>query len=88
VAAPDAYQTRAILALARRHNPGVEVVARTHSDEERTFLEASGATRAMVGERELAVSLARHALRRFEVAHDMEGVAARALSPRGTRLSG
>ena len=88
VAAPDAYQTRAILALARRLNPDVEVVARTHSDEERTFLEASGATRAMVGERELAVSLARHALRRFEVAHDMEGVAARALSPRGTRLSG
>ena len=77
VAAPDAYQTRAILALARRLNPDVEVVARTHSDEERAFLESHGAGHALVGERELAVSLTRHALRRFGVAHDMEAVAAR-----------
>jgi CPA2 family monovalent cation:H+ antiporter-2 len=83
VAAPDAYQARAILALARRLNPEVEVIARTHSDEERTFLEANGASRALVGERELAVSLARHALRDFKVAHDMEDVAARALGYRG-----
>jgi CPA2 family monovalent cation:H+ antiporter-2 len=79
VAAPDAYQARAILALARRLNPGVDVIVRTHSDEERAFLEAHGATRAMVGERELAVSLARDALRRFAVPHDMAAVAARAL---------
>jgi CPA2 family monovalent cation:H+ antiporter-2 len=79
VAAPDAFQTRAILELARRLNPDVEVVARTHSDEERHFLEAHGAERALVGERELAVSLVRHALRRFDVPHDMEAVAARTL---------
>jgi CPA2 family monovalent cation:H+ antiporter-2 len=54
-------------------------VVRTHSDEERAFLEAHGAGRAFVGERELAVSLARHALRRFAVPHDMEAVAARTL---------
>ncbi len=79
VAAPDAYHARAILALARRLNPNVEVVVRTHSDDERAFLEAHGAGRALVGERELAVSLARHALRRFDVPHDMEAVAQRAL---------
>jgi CPA2 family monovalent cation:H+ antiporter-2 len=79
VAAPDAYHARAILALARRLNPNVEVVVRTHSDDERAFLEAHGAGRALVGERELAVSLARHALRRFDVPHDMEVVAQRAL---------
>ena len=79
VAAPDAYQARAILLLARRMNPSVEVIVRTHSDEERTFLEANGAARAMVSERELAVSLARQALRRLGVEHDMEEVAARAL---------
>jgi len=82
VAAPDAYQARAILEVARRLNPAVEVVVRTHSDAERTFLEGSGASRALVGERELAVSLARHALRHFEVPHDMEEVAARALGYR------
>ncbi|HEU4631221.1 MAG TPA: YbaL family putative K(+) efflux transporter [Gemmatimonadaceae bacterium] len=79
VAAPDAFQARAILALAHRLNPDVEVVVRTHSDAERAFLEAHGAERALMGERELAVSLARHALRHFEVPHDMEEVAARAL---------
>jgi CPA2 family monovalent cation:H+ antiporter-2 len=79
VAAPDAYQARAILVLARQLNPRIEVVVRTHSDEERGFLESHGAGRAFVGERELAVSLARHALRHFEVPHDMEAVAARAL---------
>jgi CPA2 family monovalent cation:H+ antiporter-2 len=79
VAAPDAYQARAILALAQRLNPTVEVIVRTHSDEERVFLEANGAARAMVSERELAVSLARQALRRLDVEHDMEEVAARAL---------
>lgn len=78
-AAPDAYQARAILAVAKRLNPDVEVIARTHSDEERAFLESSGASRALVGERELAVSLARLVLRHFEVPHDMEEVAARAL---------
>ena len=83
VAAPDAYQTRAILALARQLNPTVTVLARTHSDEERTFLETHGAQRALVGERELAVSLTRHALREYDVSHDMEAVAARMIGHPG-----
>ena len=86
VAAPDAYQTRAILQLARRMNPDVEIIARTHSDEERNFLEANGAGRALVGERELAVSLTRHALREYGVAHDMEAVAERTLRGRSSVL--
>ena len=86
VAAPDAYQTRAILELARRLNPNVEIIARTHSDEERAFLEANGAEIALVGERELAVSLTRHALRHFGVAHDMEAVAERTLRGRNSVL--
>ena len=81
VAAPDAYQARAILALCFQLNPGLEVLVRTHSDEERRFLEEMGVARAFVGERELAVSLAREALRRSGVDHDMETVAARVLRP-------
>ena len=79
IATPDAYQARAILALARRLSPAAQVVARTHSDAERAFLEAHGAECALVGERELAVSLTRHALRQFGVAPDMAAVAARTL---------
>ena len=80
VAAPDAFQVRAILALTRRLNPRARVVARTHGDEERAFLEAHGAARALVSERELAVSLTRIALADFGVAHDMAEVATRALA--------
>ena len=85
VAAPDAFQARAILALSKQLQPDVEVIVRTHSDEERAFLEQNGAAVAMIGERELAVSMMRHVLRRFDVAHDMAKVAARALrsSPPG-----
>ena len=79
VAAPDAYQARVMLARAHQLNPGVEVLVRTHSDDERRFLEEMGAARALVGERELAVSLTREALQRFDVAADMQQVAARAL---------
>ena len=81
VAAPDAFQSRAILTLAREIRPGLEVLLRTHSDAERAFLEENGATEALVGERELAVSLTRGALRRCGVRFDMEQVAARALRP-------
>jgi CPA2 family monovalent cation:H+ antiporter-2 len=82
VAAPDAYQARVILDYARRVNPDLQIIARTHSDEERSWLEQHGVAQALVGERELAVSLTRSALRRFGVAHDMEQVAARTLSAR------
>jgi CPA2 family monovalent cation:H+ antiporter-2 len=88
VAAPDAYQARAILQLARRLNPDIEIVARTHSDAERAWLLEHGVSQALVGERELAVSLTRAALRRFGVAHDMEQVAARTLQTTGIGASG
>ena len=79
VAAPDAFQARAILALTRELNPSVEVLVRTHSDAERSFLEQHGAAQALVGERALAVSLTRAALQRFGVPYDLEQVAARTL---------
>jgi monovalent cation:H+ antiporter-2, CPA2 family len=85
VAAPDAYQARAIVELAKRLHPSVDVIVRTHSDEEREFLERHGAAVAMVGERELAVSMTRHALRRYDVEHDMVEVAARTLRPAAQR---
>jgi CPA2 family monovalent cation:H+ antiporter-2 len=85
VAAPDAFQARAVLALTHQLNPGLEVLVRTHSDAERQFLEEMGAARALVGERELAVSLTREALRRFDVSFDMEQVAARTLDLASSR---
>ncbi len=81
MAAPDAYQARAIVQIVRRVNPDVTLVVRTHSDEERIFLESSGADVALVGERELAVSMTRHALRAYGADFDMAEVAERTLRP-------
>jgi CPA2 family monovalent cation:H+ antiporter-2 len=81
VAAPDAYQARAIVTLARNTNPAATIVVRTHSDEEREYLESNGADVALVGERELAISLTRHALRGYGANYDMAEVAERTLRP-------
>jgi CPA2 family monovalent cation:H+ antiporter-2 len=62
VTAPDPYQARAILEQARRLNPSIVSVVRTHSEEERTYLERAGADLAVVGERELARTMARFAM--------------------------
>jgi K+:H+ antiporter len=62
VTAPDPFQARAILEQARRLNPSIVSVVRTHSEEERAYLERAGADLAVVGERELARTMARYAL--------------------------
>jgi CPA2 family monovalent cation:H+ antiporter-2 len=79
ISAPDAFQARLMLDHARKVNPGIDTVVRTHSDEEREHLEARGVGRAVVGERELALAIVRYAFNVFGVQRDMAGVAARTL---------
>jgi len=63
VATPDSFQARRIVELARQINPQIEIVARTHSAAEVGALEALGAARVVMGERELARAMTEHALR-------------------------
>jgi CPA2 family monovalent cation:H+ antiporter-2 len=63
VATPDSFQARRIVELARELNPGINIVARTHNTAEIGTLEALGATRVVMGERELARTMTEHALR-------------------------
>ncbi|HEX2220598.1 MAG TPA: YbaL family putative K(+) efflux transporter [Gemmatimonadales bacterium] len=62
VTAPDPFQARAVVDLARKMNPSIATVVRTHSEEEREYLEKAGADLAVMGERELARAMARYAL--------------------------
>jgi CPA2 family monovalent cation:H+ antiporter-2 len=87
ITVPDAYQARLMVEVARRSNPDLEMVVRTHSDEERIFLESHGVQKVIMGEREMAVSMVRHALRTFGVEHDMAEVAAQTLKLRGGRAA-
>jgi monovalent cation:H+ antiporter-2, CPA2 family len=63
VAIPDPLATRHIVEWARRQNPGLAIIARTQSDEERAYLGASGVSEAIVAERELALAMSRLTLR-------------------------
>ncbi|HKV07475.1 MAG TPA: YbaL family putative K(+) efflux transporter [Thermoanaerobaculia bacterium] len=62
-AAPDGLQTRRILELARKTNPAIDTVVRTHSEAELEYLERQGVGMAILGERELAVSMMGYTLR-------------------------
>ena len=76
VATSDPNATRLIVERARRHNANVDVIARTHSDNEAAHLRALGKVQAIHGERELAVQMARYSLRRFGVsATEAEAIA-------------
>ncbi|HYW49354.1 MAG TPA: cation:proton antiporter, partial [Gemmatimonadaceae bacterium] len=63
IATPEPYHARHIISMARSRNPGIEIIVRTHSDEEQTLFERLGVSRAMMGERELAFGMAYHSLR-------------------------
>jgi CPA2 family monovalent cation:H+ antiporter-2 len=62
VATPDPYQARQIVEVARRANPAIQTVVRTHSVAEQAYLEELRVGRAVMGERELAFGMAHFAL--------------------------
>ncbi|HEY7614923.1 MAG TPA: YbaL family putative K(+) efflux transporter [Gemmatimonadales bacterium] len=62
VTAPDPFQARAVVDQARRTNRSIATVVRTHSEEERVYLERAGVDMVVMGERELARTMARSAL--------------------------
>jgi CPA2 family monovalent cation:H+ antiporter-2 len=62
IATPDAFNVRQIITMARMLNPRIEVIVRTHSEEEAMLLEQEGAGKVFLGENELAASMIRHVL--------------------------
>jgi monovalent cation:H+ antiporter-2, CPA2 family len=77
VATSDPHEARLVVEQARDLAPAIDVVVRTHSDAEAAHLRSlSGKVQAVHGERELAVQMARYALRRFGVsATEAEAIA-------------
>lgn len=64
---PDAFAARLIVQHARRLNPRLAIVVRTHSEDERLYLETLGVGEAVVGEREVSLEMTRYTLQRFGV---------------------
>ena len=66
VATSEPNETRLIVERVQALDPGVDIVVRTHSDGEAAHMRSlGGKVQAVHGERELAVQMARYALRRF-----------------------
>ncbi len=64
VAIPDAAGVRKMVETARTLNPKIEVLLRTHSDEEADLLRRENLGTVFMGEHELARAITRHILQR------------------------
>ena len=70
VAIPDRFLARRVIELARHANPRIEIVVRTHSDEEAEWLDGKEIGLVVMSERETALGIAEYALHRFEADSD------------------
>jgi monovalent cation:H+ antiporter-2, CPA2 family len=68
IASPEGFRTRRILELARAENPTIEALVRTHSEKELAYLKNQRVEFAVMGEREMARSLAAQLLKSFGIA--------------------
>jgi CPA2 family monovalent cation:H+ antiporter-2 len=62
LAIPDAFQAQGILDVARRIKPGIVSIVRTHSESEVMRLQRAGASLTVLGETELALTMANFAV--------------------------
>ena len=74
VATPDALNMRQMADTARTLNPAIEIVLRSHNEDESQLLRQEGIGTVFFGEEELAKSMTGHVLERFEP--QAQGVAA------------
>ena len=65
VATPDTFDIRQVVEIARTLNPGIEVVLRTHNEEEAGLLERESVGKVFLGEDELAKGMIQHVLERY-----------------------
>ncbi len=66
IATPDALGLRQMVETARTLNPGIEVVLRTHNEEECVLLRQDAVGTVFFGEDELAKGMVGHVLQRFD----------------------
>ncbi len=70
IASPDSYAARRILEVARRRNPRIDTVVRTHTEHEMAHFEKQGVGRVVMGERELALGMTEYALMSLGLAEE------------------
>ena len=63
IAVPDALRARRMIETARMLNPPIEIIVRTHNEEEAALLRKESGGMVFIGEHELALSMTRHVLK-------------------------
>jgi monovalent cation:H+ antiporter-2, CPA2 family len=64
IATPDTLSVRRMAEIARTLNPRIEIIVRTHNEEEAALLEKEQVATVFYGEHELATTMTRHVLGR------------------------
>jgi CPA2 family monovalent cation:H+ antiporter-2 len=70
VATPDPLGVRPMVDTARTLNPAIEIVLRTHSEDESALLRKERLGTVFYGEEELAKGITRHVLQRFTLSQE------------------
>ena len=65
LAVPNVFAAQRMLDIARRLNPGIQTVARTHTESDTELLEKAGVSRVFMGEHELAAGMSSHVLQQL-----------------------
>ncbi|MEO7558767.1 MAG: YbaL family putative K(+) efflux transporter [Nitrosospira sp.] len=65
IAVPDALRARRMIETARMLNPPIEIIVRTHNEEEAALLRKESGGTVLLGEHELALSMTHHVLKKF-----------------------
>jgi CPA2 family monovalent cation:H+ antiporter-2 len=65
IATPSTLHMRKIVEIARTLNPKIEVLLRTHTDEESALLEADRVGKVFMGAHELALAMSQHIVSRW-----------------------
>jgi CPA2 family monovalent cation:H+ antiporter-2 len=66
IATPDTVNVRRMVEVTRMLNPKIEIVIRTHNDEEAALLRSEQAGTVFMGEAELALGMSRHVIELIE----------------------
>ncbi|MFC4158969.1 YbaL family putative K(+) efflux transporter [Chitinimonas lacunae] len=65
IATPDTFQVRKMVEIARTLNPAVEIILRSHNEEEARLLSQENIGQVFLGEETLAVGMGGHVLERM-----------------------
>jgi CPA2 family monovalent cation:H+ antiporter-2 len=66
IATPDTFGVRKMAEVARMLRPSIEIVVRTHSDDEAELLRKENIGHIFMGEHELALGMTEHVLRKMD----------------------